>query len=212
MIAPKFITFEGGEGAGKSTQVDRLSNAFKKQNIPLITTREPGGSDGAEAIRGLLVSGKPNRWQPKTELLLHYAARIEHISNLLKPSLDNGKWVISDRFADSTFAYQGFGHGIDLRHLTNIHAFAVEKYKPDCSILLDLTVQEGLSRAKAREIDEDRYEQMGHDFHERVRSGFLEMSAKEPDRFIVIDGSQPVDYVALKVIESINKRFDLNLI
>ena len=212
MRVPKFITFEGGEGAGKSTQVDRLSNAFKKQKIPLITTREPGGSHGAEAIRSLLVSGNPNRWQPKTELLLHYAARIEHISNLLKPSLDQGKWVISDRFSDSTFAYQGFGHGIDLRELTNIHAFAVENYKPDYSILLDLTVKQGLSRAKARKINEDRYEQMSHDFHERVRRGFLEMSAKEPDRFIVIDGSQPVDYVALKVIEAINKRFDLNLI
>ena len=95
MRVPRFITFEGGEGAGKSTQVDRLSNAFKKQKIPLITTREPGGSHGAEAIRSLLVSGNPNRWQPKTEVLLHYAARIEHISNLLKPSLDQGKWVIS---------------------------------------------------------------------------------------------------------------------
>ena len=211
MIEPRFISFEGGEGAGKSTQVSNLAKAFKKQNIPVVTSREPGGSPGAEEIRDLLVSGSPSRWHPKTELLLNYAARIEHVSRLLKPAIDQGIWAITDRFFDSTFAYQGFGHGIDLSELETIHSISLEKFKPDLSILLDLSVSEGLSRAKRRDNLENRYEKMNKEFHERVRQGFLKLSAAEPDRFVVIDASQPIDKISEQVREFINQKFELSL-
>ena len=211
MGKPKFITFEGGEGVGKSTQAKYLSRAFEAKRISVILTREPGGSVSAEYIRNLLVSGEVNRWQPETEVFLHYAARIEHVLQLIKPALDEGKWVISDRFLDSTMAYQGYGFGLDHSRLNFINAFALGEFKPDFTILLDIPIAEGKTRVQARGAGENRYERLSPDFHERVRKGFLRMSASEPKRFVVIDAAQNIDTVRGEVLESVNKKFRLDL-
>ena len=211
MINPKFITFEGGEGSGKSTQVEMLARAFKNHHFPIVCSREPGGSIGAEEIRNLIVSGRINRWQPKTEVFLHSAARIEHVTQLIEPALSSGKTVICDRFFDSTFAYQGFGYGIDLTELKKINEFAIGKLKPDVSVILDLPVSEGLKRARARNSGEDRYEKMKINFHEKVRQGFFELARQDADRFEIIDASDPITTVHNKILELCREKFMIDL-
>jgi dTMP kinase len=166
MTAGRFITFEGGEGTGKSTQIERLAAALAERGVDVDVTREPGGTEGAEAIRGLLVSGATGRWDAATETLLHVAARRDHVEKRIRPALAVGRWVLCDRFIDSTVAYQGAGHGLDLAVIEQLHALIVPGIQPDT---------------------EDRYEQMARAFHERVRAAFREIAAREPARCRLID-------------------------
>jgi dTMP kinase len=190
-----FITFEGGEGAGKSTQIRLLADVLKAAGSDVVATREPGGSPGAEAIRALLVQGDTTRWDGVTEALLHYAARRDHVEKTIWPALRAGKAVLCDRFADSTTAYQGYGHGIDRAVLDRIRMAAIGDFAPDLTFVLDLPVEVGLRRAGARGGLENRYELMGEAFHERLRRGFLEIAAAEPARCVVIDATRPIDQI-----------------
>jgi len=207
MVSGNFITFEGGEGAGKSTQVRLLAEALENKAPGLVTTREPGGAPGAEQIRELLVSGATNRWQPLTEALLNHAARIEHLEHTIKPALQRGQWVISDRFADSTLAYQGYGHGIDLEHLENLQRVVIGDFKPNLTFVMDLPVEEGLRRALDRGDGEDRYERMGIDFHNRLRAGFLTICEKQADRCVLIDATQDIDSIHRSIIDAVHHKF-----
>ena len=172
-----FITLEGGEGAGKSTQIQRLAAALKHAGHPVLTTREPGGSPGAEAIRSLLVEGAVDRWDAVTELLLHYAARRDHLTQTILPALHAGTWVICDRFADSTMAYQGYGLSLGRGVVEHAHALAVGDTRPDCTVILDVPLDVGLARAQARDGgDANRYERMDRDVHQRIRDGFSSIS------------------------------------
>jgi len=211
MGSAKFITFEGGEGGGKSTQLNALARSFERAGIPVVLTREPGGASGAEEIRDLLVSGAVDRWQPKTEVFLHYAARVEHVAQTIRPALAAGKWVLSDRFADSTMAYQGYGHGLERTELKKLYQLAIGDFVPDLTIVLDLPVEAGLARAGSRGDLEDRYERMGIDFHQRLRDGFLNIAAAEPTRCRVVDASKGMDDVQSQILTLINTRFDLRL-
>lgn len=193
---PRFVTFEGGEGAGKSTQVRRLAERLRAGGAEVVTTREPGGSAGAEEIRALLIHGEAARWDPATETLLHFAARRDHLIKTVWPALDRGAWVLCDRFADSTRAYQGAGQGGDPVLIETLYRHVVGDFRPGRTLLLDLPVELGLARAAARNDGGERYEGMDPEFHERLRQGFLAIARREPERFRVIDASLPEDAVA----------------
>ena len=199
----RFITFEGGEGAGKSTQVSKLMAYLDRCKIETIATREPGGSVGAEEIRALLVNGGVDRWDGMTEVLLHSAARRDHVIKTVQPALNQGKWVVCDRFFDSTLAYQGWGHGIDRASIAAAIALSVGDFKPDLTLILDLDVAQGLERARSRGDGQDRYERMGVDFHTRLRQGFLEIAAQDPARCRVIDATAPPDLVHQAVVDRV---------
>lgn len=205
----KFISFEGGEGAGKSTQIQRLAAYIESCGKPVCTTREPGGSIGAEEIRGLLVEGDADRWDSTTETLLLAAARRSHMNDLITPALDNGDWVLCDRFIDSTRAYQGYGQGLDLALIAQLQEIAVGNFSPDLTILLDISVEDGLARAASRG-GAARYEQMDISMHLRIREGFLKMAAAEPDRFVIVDAGQSIDAVSVEIKNCIAGRFGLN--
>jgi dTMP kinase len=196
MSRGRFITFEGGEGAGKSTQVRRLVAALADAGIDALATREPGGAPGAEAVRAPLVQGAVDRWDPMSEALLHSAARREHWVRTVLPALEAGRWVVCDRFADSTMAYQGYGHRLGRQPIEALYALVVGTTAPDLTLILDLPVDDGLHRAKRSAGVEDRYERMGRDFHERLRQGFLDIAAREPGRCAVIDARPEPDAVA----------------
>ncbi|MCZ6609179.1 MAG: dTMP kinase [Alphaproteobacteria bacterium] len=208
----KLITLEGGEGVGKSTQSKRLAEFLEDRGITVMLTREPGGSDGGEQIRRLLVSGAPGRWTPLTEAFLYAAARADHVAHLIEPALAEGRWVISDRFTDSTLAYQGFGHGLPLDAVTQLNALAAGELKPDLTFILDVPVGDGLARARARPDDrdeaarEDRYERMDEIFHQRVAEGYLTIARSEPERCIVVDTTGPVDQVARVISATVGER------
>jgi len=199
----RFITLEGGEGAGKSTQINLLKDALQHAGFNVLTTREPGGSPGGEAIRTLLVQGDTNRWEPLTEALLNYGARHEHIQKVIAPALAEGTWVLCDRFADSTMAYQGYGHGMDREIIRRLHRLVVGDLRPDLTLILDMPVETGLARAKSRGEGEDRYERMGTDFHTRLRDGFLEIAKKDPHRCEVIDATGDVGAVAMAIHDAV---------
>lgn len=207
----KFITLEGGEGAGKSTQAKLLAGRLEKAGIETILTREPGGSPGAEEIRALLVSGEPGRWQPMTEVLLHYAARLDHLARTVMPALKAGKWVISDRFADSTIAYQGYGHQLGANAIADLHDIVLGDFAPDITAILDLPVTDGLARTGTRTENrtEDRYERMGGEFHERVREGFLAIAKAAPERCAVIDAGQAPDAVHDAIWQAVAAKTEL---
>jgi dTMP kinase len=198
-----FITFEGGEGAGKSTQVKRLGEALQAMGREVVLTREPGGAPGAEAIRKLLVEGAASRWDGVTEALLHTAARRDHLVKTVWPALKAGKVVISDRFVDSTTAYQGYGHGIDPALLGTLYRAAAGDFRPDLTLIIDVPLDIGLARAGARGGVENRYENMDRAFHERLRSGFLAIAAAEPARCKVIDGARDADQVHADIIAAV---------
>lgn len=210
-MSGRFITFEGGEGSGKSTQVQRLAEALGKAGIECVVTREPGGAPGAEEIRGLLVEGHVERWDGLTEVLLHYAARHEHLTSTILPALGRGAWVICDRFSDSTMAYQGYGHGVDKEQIRKVHELIVGAFAPDLTLVFDLPVVHGLERAGTRGGDEDRYERMGDAFHERLRQGFLEIAQGNPDRCVVIDASGDMDTVEQAVRDAVTARLEIDL-
>lgn len=205
----KFITLEGGEGGGKSTQAKRLASFLESLGQRVVLTREPGGSPGAEDIRQLLVSGEPGRWDAMTEALLHTAARRDHLERTVKPALARGVWVISDRFVDSTIAYQGYGHGLGRERILELHKIANAGLMPDLTLILDLSPEEGLVRANRRGGAEDRYERMAQDFHHRLRQGFLDIAAKDPVRCKIVDASQDVDDVARQIQRHIVSKFGL---
>lgn len=202
----QFITFEGGEGAGKSTQLKMLAEALERAGIEVVTTREPGGSPGAEAIRGLLVTGAVDRWDAHTEALLHTAARRDHLARTVWPALERGAWVICDRFADSTLAYQGYGHGLPKDFITSLTRLAIGDFKPDLTLILDFPVEEGLKRAGGRGGAEDRYERMGLAFHERLRQGFLEIARQDADRCTVVNAAASLDDVHQSILRAVKSR------
>lgn len=209
MTAPtagRFITLEGGEGAGKSTQVVRLKEWLKKRGHESVATREPGGAPGAEMVRKLLVEGPAERWDGITEALLHFAARRDHLRSTVWPALKRGAWVISDRFADSTMAYQGYGHGADRTMLGGLYDMAVGDFRPDLTLILDLPVETGLARAAARRGSETRYESLPIAFHERVRAGFLDIAAADPQRCAVIDAGKDIETIAAAIAEAVDHR------
>ena len=207
--AGSFISFEGGEGGGKSTQLGRLAARLQARGIAVVSTREPGGAPGAEEIRRLLVEGSTGRWAPMSEALLHYAARIEHVARTVAPALARGDWVLSDRFADSTMAYQGYGHELGADAIAALHRLALGALQPDLTLILDLPVAVGLARAGARGGAEDRYERMDVAFHERLRRGFLAIAAAHPERCRLIDATGDVDAVAAAVWAAVAGRFGL---
>ncbi|MDZ4735141.1 MAG: dTMP kinase [Rhodospirillaceae bacterium] len=202
----RFITFEGGEGAGKSTQAQRLGVWLKARNIDVLLTREPGGSPGAEAIRQLLVTGDAGRWNALTETLLHFAARNDHVLRTIEPALADRHWVICDRFVDSTVAYQGYGLGVDRAFIAMLEKSVLGGLRPDLTLFLDLPVETGLARAASRRGGEDRYETMDIAFHERLRHGFHEIAARDPARCVLIDATEDVDAVQRQVIGAVVSR------
>jgi dTMP kinase len=194
----RFITFEGGEGAGKSTQLRRLAARLGEAR-EVVATREPGGSPGAESIRDLLVRGEADRWSPVTETLLMYAARRDHIERVIVPALARGAWVVCDRFADSTRAYQGAGGGADPALIAALEAQVLGDVRPDLTLILDLPVDQGLARAEGRGDAETRFESKGLAFHGRLRQAFLEIASAEPERCAVIDATLAPDEVAAAI-------------
>lgn len=209
----KFITFEGGDGAGKSTQISLLAEHLKREGIPVLTTREPGGSPGAEEIRTLLLTGDKNRWSAVSEALMFAAARHDHLRQVIRPALEKGQWVLCDRFSDSTMAYQGIAGGLDKTLIKDIDFFATEGFSPDLTIILDLPVAEGLKRSGARNhqdgSDEDRFEKKGEAFHEKLRQAFLEIARQNSERCFVVDAAGSEEAVAKKVWAAVCERFGL---
>lgn len=204
-----FISFEGGEGAGKSTQVRRLAAMLESLGRKVVQTREPGGSKGAEQIRTLLVTGASDRWSGMTEALLNFAARSDHLDRVIRPALARGEIVICDRFSDSTMAYQGYAQGVGAAPISALTDIVVEETRPDLTIIMDLPVEVGLARAAARGEGEDRYEKMGHAFHEALRAAFLDIAARAPKRCVVIDATATEDEIADQIKSVIAARFTL---
>ena len=203
----RFITIEGGEGVGKSTQVRRLAEALEAHGIDTTTTREPGGSPGAEDIRKLLVHGAAARWEPVTETLLMFAARADHVQHTIKPALALKRWVICDRFTDSTYAYQGAGRGVPRETIRRIEAVVLGAFKPDFTLMLDAPIGVGLTRAQQRGGAELRFESFDATFHARLREGFLSIAKRAPDRCVVIDATQGEDEVADAIWKQVKRRY-----
>jgi dTMP kinase len=198
-----FITLEGGEGAGKSTQARRLAAALAAAGVPVLRTREPGGAPGAERIRDLLLS--PGSWDRLTEAMLHFAARREHVVRSIRPMLEAGAWVICDRFVDSTLAYQGAGQGLAYETWARLCDLTLEGLRPDLTLILDLPVEAGLARAAGRSAA-DRYEILGADFHARIRAGFHDIARREPARCVVLDAARDAEAVYAAIVESLRQR------
>ena len=205
----RFITLEGGEGAGKSTHARQLSQALAEHGIENIVTREPGGSPGAEEIRKLLVEGEPGRWNPLVETLLMFAARADHVARTITPALSAGKWVICDRFTDSTFAYQGAGRGADPETIRQIEHVAIGGFRPDLTVILDVPVEEAMQRIGARRHAENRFERFDRAFHGRLRTYFCELAPREPGRCVLIDSSAPAEQVSQQIWRAVAGRFGL---
>jgi dTMP kinase len=198
----KFITFEGIDGSGKSTQARLLADALYAQGQDVVLTREPGGSPGAEEIRRLLVEGDHARWSGETEILLFTAARRDHLEKTILPALKAGKIVVSDRFADSTRVYQGAARG-DLRTIVDRLHDAIIGVEPDLTFIIDMDPAEALNRGLARQSGEDRFEELGLGFQKKLRAGFLALAQDFPDRAVVIDGNGPKEAIAQKVLEAV---------
>jgi len=201
----RFISIEGGEGAGKSTQVRLLVAALERAGFSVLATREPGGSPGGEAIRRLLLEGEGERWDAISEALLLVAARSDHVARVIAPTLARGLWVVSDRFADSTVAYQGYGKGVALEDLAELHRLALGDFAPDLTLILDLPVEIGLARAAARSAA-DRFERLGREFHEKLRAGYRQIAAASSKRCVMIDASSDPQTVHRAVIAAVEER------
>ncbi len=203
-----FISFEGGEGAGKSTQIRRLADTLQASGHDVVVTREPGGSPGAEAIRDLLVNGAADRWSPVTESLLMYAARRDHLERLIRPALARGAIVLCDRFADSTRAYQGAGGDAPATLISALEAHVLGGTVPVLTLILDLPAEVGLKRAEARG-GAARFESKGLAFHERLRAGYLEIARQEPERCVVINADAELDAVTAAISDVVAQRLGL---
>ena len=207
-MSGRFVTFEGGEGAGKSTQLARLADHLRARGRDVVATREPGGSTGAEAIRSLIVTGAVDRWDARTEALLVAAARRDHVERTIRPALARGAWVLCDRFFDSTMAYQGLAGGVDPADIAWLRGFATEGLAPDLTIVVDLPVAAGMARVAARgEGQRQRFELRGRDFHERLRNAFRTIAAAEPGRCRVVDGSLAIEPLAETIRALVDARF-----
>jgi dTMP kinase len=202
----RFITFEGGEGTGKSTQVARLVERLRARDREVVQTREPGGSQGAEEIRNLALNGDAGRWSATTETLLMYAARSDHLERTIRPALEAGRWVVCDRFADSSRAYQGAGGGTPAEFIETLDAAIVGDTQPDLTLVFDLPVEIGLERAFGRGLFETRFESKGLEFHERLRRGFLAIAAAHPERCVVIDADGDQETVEARVWAAVEAR------
>lgn len=199
----QFITLEGGEGAGKSTQAALLADRLRAAGIDVEVTREPGGTSGAEAIRQLFVTGAVDRWSATTEALLINAARADHVARRIRPALEAGRWVICDRYIDSTLAYQGAGKGADVAELRHLHRLATGDLWPDLTLILQLPIAKGLARAAARSGSTARFEAHDALFHQRVAKGYLVIASAEPGRCLLIDADQGIDAVAASSWEAV---------
>ena len=199
-----FISLEGGEGCGKTTQAKLLHKKLQEKGYNTVLTREPGGSEGAELIRNLLVTGDTNRWESITEVLLLFAARVEHIENTIKPALNKGKIVISDRFTDSTIAYQGYGHKLGKEKISKIQNITIGDFEPNLTIFLKLPVESGLKRANLRKDSDQRYEKMDHDFHKRLFEGFNNIAKDNPNRFKIIDASGSIEEIEKSIFHLVS--------
>lgn len=198
----RFITFEGIDGSGKSTQIRRLADALRSAGHDVVLTREPGGSPGAEEIRRLVLEGDPDRWSAETEILLFTAARRDHLERTILPALARGQIVLCDRFADSTRMYQGLSRG-DLRGLVDqLHTLMIGR-EPDLTILIDMDPATGLARAKSRATAEERFEDFGEALQQQMRTGFLALAQEYANRFRVIDGARDIDSVAADILATV---------
>lgn len=204
MSSIKFITFEGGEGCGKSTQIKLLAEYLRGQGEDVVLTREPGGSDGAEKIRELLLSERKN-FSPKNEVLLNFAARLDHIERVINPAIAAGKTVLSDRFYDSTFVYQGIAQGVDWEFIEQVRNITIGDFAPDLTFVLDVEPEKALARAVARG-DANHFEAMGLEFHRKIRDGFLSCSKVDPQRFAVIDADVTIEQVHKKIVAEFLRR------
>lgn len=202
----RFITFEGGEGAGKTTQARLLVQRLRDLGLAVVQTREPGGSPGAEAIRGLVVSGEADRWSSRTETLLMYAARSDHLERTINPARDRGEWVVCDRFADSSRVYQGAGGAASNGLIEALDQAIVGSDQPDLTLVFDLPVELGLNRAFGRGLFETRFESKGLEYHQRLREGFLQIAERHPQRCVVIDASGTVEDVAERIWKIVEDR------
>ena len=209
MTRGRFITLEGGDGAGKTLQAARLRDALEARGIEAEQTREPGGTIGADDIRDLLLSAPVKHWEPLAEAMLHAAARRDHLILVIEPALEQGLWVISDRFVDSMIVYQGYGQGADLDVLERISTLSLGGFEPDLTLVLDIPVAEGLRRAEVR-AGSNRYERMGSEFHERVREGFLARASAEPERFAVVDATADPDTVSREILGIVAARLPVS--
>ena len=212
MAKGKFITIEGGEGTGKTTQIKLLEIFLKKKKIKFITTREPGGSKGAEKIRKLILKSNQNDWSPMTEALLHISARSDHLEKKIKPNLKKGIWVICDRFRDSTMAYQGYGNGLKLDVLEMLQESIFDKLNADLTIILDTLPNISLSRARKRKNGNQKYENMGINFHKKVRKGFIEIEKKNKKRCKLLSANDDRREINKKIIKIIEKQFKAKLL
>ncbi|MCB1555802.1 MAG: dTMP kinase [Alphaproteobacteria bacterium] len=203
-----FITLEGGEGSGKSTQIERLKERLEKQGYDVVATREPGGTPEAEKIRDLLVQRDGGRWTPMAEVLLFFTARIMHVEDLIKPALAEGKIVISDRFTDSTRAYQSAGHGLPADQIEAINALCLNGFEPDLTLILDIDPKTGIERSlKENQTggteNEDRFEKLDLRFHENLRQGYLDIAGHEPARCKIIDARDGITQIADQIAQSV---------
>jgi len=202
VTAGKFIALEGGEGVGKSTQVKALAEALRQRGIEVVITREPGGSEGAERIRELLLSGSDDRWSPEAEALLFAAARADHVVKTIAPALEAGQWVLSDRFVDSSLAYQGGAAGLGIEAVRAINAFGIRERFPDRTLVL--THPDGAERARARDAaGSDRIGGRPDDYHRRVEAGFRLIATEEPERVTLVDASGTPDQVTERLVAAL---------
>jgi len=198
-----FITFEGGEGSGKTTQIKLLAEYFKNNGKKCLLGREPGGSQGSEAIRDIILNGSADKWHDVTELLLFQAARVEHVERVIKPALASGNIVLCDRFLDSSIVYQGIGKGLGVQYVEQIHQLTLGNFAPDFTIILDIEPEKGLKRAKSRSHHETRFENMELEFHKKVREGFLSLTKNKPERYIVLDASGDIRDIHATIIDKL---------
>ena len=206
MTFKKFITFEGGEGSGKSTQINLLAQKIK--NFESVTvTREPGGTKSSEQIRKLLVRGEPDKWSSISELLLLFAARKEHVDNLILPELIKNKWVLCDRFSDSTYVYQGMCGTTKLNTIKKIEKLVIDNFKPKLTFLIDIDPKIGVKRSKRDGNKELRYENMDLKFHQKVRKSYLKLANLNKKRFIKIDGEESISKIETKIWDIVKKRY-----
>lgn len=205
----RFVTFEGGEGAGKTTQAARAAAWLESLGLGVLRTREPGGTEGAEAIRRLLLEGSPERWTALSELLLVAAARTEHLARAIEPALAAGRWVVCDRYLDSTRVYQGLAAGLGLELVDRLQGELLRFRRPDLTLVLDLPVEQGMERNRTAGA-ESRFERKGEAFHERVREGFRTLARAEPDRIVLVDATRPEEEVASEIRALLAARFGLD--
>ena len=202
----RFITLEGGEGAGKTTLIRGIANTLADRGLHVITTREPGGTPGAETLRDLLLKGDTDRWSATTEALLMYASRVDHVERLIEPALNRGAWVLCDRFSDSTTAYQGGAGGVPLDRIKALHQAALGDFKIDLTLIVDLDPMIGKDRTIQRGEAITRFEKLGIEFHRRLRQSFLDIAKSEPERCTVLNGAQGPDMVLAQAMDVIDKK------